>query len=105
KRDWSSDVCSSDLGYSSISSSALSFSTGTILTSADACNSSTAPVGVPAVINAASILPSWIPPVDSPKSKFCASISSMDKPCRSEEHTSELQSRFDLVCRLLLEQK
>src|SRR5699024_309335 len=24
---------------------------------------------------------------------------------RSEEHTSELQSRFDLVCRLLLEQK
>src|SRR6266704_6433353 len=32
------------------------------------------------------------------------------KPCafsgpRSEEHTSELQSRFDLVCRLLLEKK
>src|SRR5699024_12824737 len=24
---------------------------------------------------------------------------------RSEEHTSELQSRFDLVCRLLLEEK
>src|SRR5699024_11506201 len=33
-----------------------------------------------------------------------------EKPCgkgiqRSEEHTSELQSRFDLVCRLLLEKK
>src|SRR5699024_11351531 len=28
--------------------------------------------------------------------RFCA---------RSEEHTSELQSRFDLVCRLLLEKK
>src|SRR5207249_6185431 len=27
----------------------------------------------------------------------------MMKPKRSEEHTSELQSRFDLVCRLLLE--
>src|SRR5207249_11549043 len=27
-----------------------------------------------------------------------------EKP-RSEEHTSELQSRFDLVCRLLLEKK
>src|SRR5699024_11285284 len=32
------------------------------------------------------------------------------RPCtlgsaRSEEHTSELQSRFDLVCRLLLEKK
>src|SRR5699024_12675194 len=27
------------------------------------------------------------------------------KLIRSEEHTSELQSRFDLVCRLLLEKK
>src|SRR5699024_12882639 len=27
------------------------------------------------------------------------------KTIRSEEHTSELQSRFDLVCRLLLEKK
>src|SRR5437868_10244246 len=28
-----------------------------------------------------------------------------DLVARSEEHTSELQSRFDLVCRLLLEKK
>src|SRR5207249_8656270 len=28
-----------------------------------------------------------------------------DENTRSEEHTSELQSRFDLVCRLLLEKK
>src|SRR2546421_7581973 len=28
-----------------------------------------------------------------------------DRPRRSEEHTSELQSRSDLVCRLLLEKK
>src|SRR5207249_7085303 len=28
-----------------------------------------------------------------------------EKRPRSEEHTSELQSRFDLVCRLLLEKK
>src|SRR5699024_12322013 len=28
-----------------------------------------------------------------------------DRDFRSEEHTSELQSRFDLVCRLLLEKK
>src|SRR5438105_15377840 len=27
------------------------------------------------------------------------------RPTRSEEHTSELQSRVDLVCRLLLEKK
>src|SRR5699024_12148921 len=29
----------------------------------------------------------------------------MSAEARSEEHTSELQSRFDLVCRLLLEKK
>src|SRR5207249_8504999 len=28
-----------------------------------------------------------------------------ERVLRSEEHTSELQSRFDLVCRLLLEKK
>src|SRR5690349_22893476 len=28
-----------------------------------------------------------------------------ERPIRSEEHTSELQSRRDLVCRLLLEKK
>src|SRR5437868_10969004 len=36
---------------------------------------------------------------------FCAAISMASDPGRSEEHTSELQSRFDLVCRLLLEKK
>src|SRR5438105_7903095 len=38
-----------------------------------------------------------------PKKQSQASISS--SPGRSEEHTSELQSRVDLVCRLLLEKK
>src|SRR5207249_8396869 len=33
----------------------------------------------------------------SPNRRSCAGVK------RSEEHTSELQSRFDLVCRLLLE--
>src|SRR5699024_12852005 len=32
-------------------------------------------------------------------------IDKVEKKIRSEEHTSELQSRFDLVCRLLLEKK
>src|SRR5699024_11422369 len=32
-------------------------------------------------------------------------IGRIGDPARSEEHTSELQSRFDLVCRLLLEKK
>src|SRR5699024_11507458 len=37
------------------------------------------------------------------KSKYDSKTDS--HPLRSEEHTSELQSRFDLVCRLLLEKK
>src|SRR5437868_12512415 len=37
------------------------------------------------------------------KVKYEAVYSGID--LRSEEHTSELQSRFDLVCRLLLEKK
>src|SRR5437868_8797185 len=32
-------------------------------------------------------------------------LSPAEEERRSEEHTSELQSRFDLVCRLLLEKK
>src|SRR5699024_12253626 len=34
-----------------------------------------------------------------------ATLACMKAGARSEEHTSELQSRFDLVCRLLLEKK
>src|SRR5438067_10047150 len=34
-----------------------------------------------------------------------AQLARADRVERSEEHTSELQSRFDLVCRLLLEKK
>src|SRR5204862_6065741 len=33
------------------------------------------------------------------------SLLKLSEPIRSEEHTSELQSRRDLVCRLLLEKK
>src|SRR5699024_11885956 len=36
---------------------------------------------------------------------LAGSFSRLTKMERSEEHTSELQSRFDLVCRLLLEKK
>src|SRR5699024_11993034 len=40
------------------------------------------------------------------KLSFLGSYPSADgRTVRSEEHTSELQSRFDLVCRLLLEKK
>src|SRR5699024_12732398 len=41
------------------------------------------------------------------ESKYSVNINVLadDKLKRSEEHTSELQSRFDIVCRLLLEKK
>src|SRR2546430_8973678 len=42
---------------------------------------------------------SWLMPIDSSRSRD-SSI-----PPRSEEHTSELQSQSNLVCRLLLEKK
>src|SRR5437868_8020844 len=44
---------------------------------------------------------------DSPAMKFSrATLWNLGYAAdRSEEHTSELQSRFDLVCRLLLEKK
>src|SRR5699024_12517164 len=40
---------------------------------------------------------------DAPEGSVIATIATDNE--RSEEHTSELQSRFDLVCRLLLEKK
>src|SRR2546421_7930732 len=47
-------------------------------------------------------LSSFFPTVKPGKSR---SIRNAVIPLRSEEHTSELQSRSDLVCRLLLEKK
>src|SRR5690349_24005254 len=44
--------------------------------------------------------PSCTPSARMANNRLC-----MDSRSRSEEHTSELQSRRDLVCRLLLEKK
>src|SRR5207249_10986578 len=40
-----------------------------------------------------------------PEARVAVVHGQMPEKQRSEEHTSELQSRFDLVCRLLLEKK
>src|SRR5699024_12375825 len=61
-------------------------------------------------------LPIFLPPPSfsrrrssAPWKGFCFFVSGIrifvPGRTRSEEHTSELQSRFDLVCRLLLEKK
>src|SRR5690606_39848802 len=46
-------------------------------------------------------------PTPSPSTRGCCSSGTTTARCpaRSEEHTSELQSRENLVCRLLLEKK
>src|SRR5438309_5929355 len=43
-------------------------------------------------------------PVPGPTTEKLAAVAK-EKKIRSEEHTSELQSQFHLVCRLLLEKK
>src|SRR5438270_4085434 len=50
------------------------------------------------------------PPIGSPpcgsQSRSCSTATSIRfTPTRSEEHTSELQSQSNIVCRLLLEKK
>src|SRR2546421_7411032 len=47
------------------------------------------------------------PPSDLPRDRRVRPLRPRARaaPLRSEEHTSELQSRSDLVCRLLLEKK
>src|SRR2546428_7911322 len=42
---------------------------------------------------------------DAHRNRCASCIVRIRTPRRSEEHTSELQSRSDLVCRLLLEKK
>src|SRR5699024_12119630 len=41
----------------------------------------------------------------SPRRVWAMRSARSTRPARSEEHTSELQSRFDLVCRLQLDKK
>src|SRR2546422_1656128 len=84
-RDWSSDVCSSDLftplGF-------LRGSTGRLLSE----------FGI--AVAGAVVISGFVALTLTPM--LCAKVLRVP---RSEEHTSELQSRLHLVCRLLLEKK
>src|SRR5690349_22620442 len=44
-----------------------------------------------------------LPAKPAAKDEYVIQVGAFTRPDRSEEHTSELQSRRDLVCRLLLE--
>src|SRR2546422_1256901 len=47
----------------------------------------------------------WTGRPESPSADVTARLEALERGVRSEEHTSELQSRLHLVCRLLLEKK
>src|SRR5690349_23825275 len=88
-RDWSSDVCSSDLFVKSLKPPLK--------------------LSLPALETLAVI--AYKQPVTGPEIMEIRGVQGggvlktlLDRK-RSEEHTSELQSRRDLVCRLLLEKK
>src|SRR5437868_12444568 len=57
------------------------------------------------ISRAISSLPVPVSPVTRTEMSVPATLVLVTGETRSEEHTSELQSRFDLVCRLLLEIK
>src|SRR5256885_5406210 len=86
--DWSSDVCSSDLLRSVVANS-------TIIATNVSVNARSPGIVRIAVIESTSTKP-------PSSTAFCHW---MHSPRRSEEHTSELQSPCNLVCRLLLEKK
>src|SRR2546422_3849366 len=89
-RDWSSDVCSSDLAKYRVGIG----SKGMLV--ADQVNLlMSRPLGVKEVTN-----PSAPTGAEDPEQ-----LDGARQNGRSEEHTSELQSRLHLVCRLLLEKK
>src|SRR2546422_1527075 len=86
-RDWSSDVCSSDL----LMRTALEYARTFGVPVADHCEEPTLAAGgvMHEGLVATRLGLKGMPPAAE----------------RSEEHTSELQSRLHLVCRLLLEKK
>src|SRR5207249_6170541 len=92
KRDWSSDVCSSDLGLKK-----KRVRGGTLL---DCGLRPVRKVVLPAQLEGELKLARV---VGSRRLACAAGGTRQGIAKRSEEHTSELQSRFDLVCRLLLE--
>src|SRR2546430_3856531 len=98
--DWSSDVCSSDLMRSrSVGATYCGSGASTRTSAVTSSGRSTggACAGGGSSVAAASDGHSSIPTSEQAGARRCW--------LRSEEHTSELQSQSNLVCRLLLEKK
>src|SRR2546422_8341382 len=84
-RDWSSDVCSSDLDLDALKDYQIERRDGQVRVK---------------IGSERTAFEAW-----SSRSVASAPPAAVVPPVRSEEHTSELQSRLHLVCRLLLEKK
>src|SRR3712207_8643763 len=100
-RDWSSDVCSSDL---KMSDEDLLDLEEHACPGAGACGGQYTANTMAMVLEFLGLSPmgsAGPPALDSRKDEVCTRAGRL----RSEEHTSELQSRQYLVCRLLLEKK
>src|SRR5690606_40822627 len=102
-RDWSSDVCSSDLEIAAQLAAGL-----TALHRAGIVHRDLKPENV-LVLDAdplrLAIADFGLSKVLEQSVMFASSSRTLAYAARSEEHTSELQSRENLVCRLLLETK
>src|SRR5699024_11924278 len=100
KRDWSSDVCSSDLEQAQLLSPNVIFM-DVKMPGIDGLEA------IKQIYNYDSsikfIMISAYDSFDYAKQAMAYGIKDYILKPRSEEHTSELQSRFDIVCRLLLE--
>src|SRR5699024_12237133 len=105
KRDWSSDVCSSDGLFVLSPSRCALYRYAFLLCKCRSCS-----IRSRSVKNNACCRGRYDTAREyragcftyTKKNIWCEKRQSL---LRSEEHTSELQSRFDLVCRLLLEKK
>src|SRR5699024_11548364 len=124
KRDWSSDVCSSDLQAHALDELQNTFTDGpcmrairenAVIRAGDLRTDNRWPdyqaaavrQGVRAVLGLPFDLDedaqAGLNVYSAEVNDFCPETIRAIELERSEEHTSELQSRFDLVCRLLLE--
>src|SRR5699024_11619711 len=117
KRDWSSDVCSSDLSIVIaiigicllLISNVLTGSNNKTTDVIKESNQEQSAVETSAGTNKDETVMKLEKTYEADLEKMLEKIKGISKVevmvNRSEEHTSELQSRFDLVCRLLLEKK
>src|SRR5256884_2252987 len=94
-RDWSSDVCSSDLEQDA----------ERLIFAPDLFGIAEASFIFVGIMILCGMLPAMVISLDRPMSVIQRDSTGVSPAIRSEEHTSELQSRLHLVCRLLLEKK